>query len=662
MRTHFFTRLVLLFLFLPICSTLFGQIGLTDDRFLGKIGSLTDPSDTLKLRQPPTKISMYGYYRMFLYGRTADFVDPTFEKAYGVGDGYREPMLSLNVVARPNGRSSFGTELFIFTPYDGQGFQENVFGLNLGLNFYGNFRTEVGNFGVRAGGIHWYNLSSFTVGVYQVLDRFSIFDRTPWEGVSDTLKYDSYYQTGQANPGDLRWNYQAFQGVILNGGKLPGDFSFDAFWGKTQPNGGLTNANEDPFSTIINFGAAGNVPTYNGLNGLARVFPNYIAGGKIGKAFSGNQHVVNLNTINSVTALDSLGNERQSYQVHSLSFNSKIDELRIEGELGAGAYNSPTYDQKWGEALMLRLYFPEEYTFLPIDVQVYQVSKKFFNPNGEILTNANPDINNDFPVEIAAGQTSIGGLLTQVNQLAHNRRGINLNTGYNIGPLRLKASWGLAQEIEALSSDITVIHRVNSLAASRIFNPFPANAVSATSFGQYGQFFSFFRGFSERIRTTDVDPATAMPLTRKYFKAVDLQAKMRFPIGSRSLYLFYLGNFSSASSKAGILPSLNEDTYVYAQFHEFDLYYNVLPQFILTGYFGVEQVAGGRFSEWDPVSQRPRDGLGLGYGAGFDWTVAENAGIYVRHRWLRYDERSILDRDLGVFKGNETTIELKIYF
>ncbi|HIG75529.1 MAG TPA: hypothetical protein EYQ24_13420, partial [Bacteroidetes bacterium] len=111
----------------------------------------------------------------------------------GVGDGYREPMLSVSVLGRPNGRSSFGTELFVYTPYDGLGTENNTVSLNLGVNLYGNFRTEAGTYGVRAGGIHWYNLSPFTIGVYQVLDRFSIFDRTPWEGVDGAQKYANYF-------------------------------------------------------------------------------------------------------------------------------------------------------------------------------------------------------------------------------------------------------------------------------------------------------------------------------------------------------------------------------------------------------------------------------------------------------------------------------------
>ena len=260
-----------------------------------------------KLQERPQKLTAFGYYRLFMYQRNIREAYPglaPFEKALSVGDGYREPMLSLSVVARPNGKASFGTELFMFTPYDGS-IEGNVFATNLGLNFYGNFRTRHGNFGVRAGGIHWYNLSPFTMGVFQILDRFTIFDRTPWEGVSNTTKYDNYYSAGLTSPGDLRWNNQAFQGLIVNGGRLPFDFNFDLMWGKTQPNGGLSGSINDPFATLAANLDQGNIPTYGGFAGLDRVLPSIIQGGKIGKSFDNGRQNISYNGFVSTTVLDS---------------------------------------------------------------------------------------------------------------------------------------------------------------------------------------------------------------------------------------------------------------------------------------------------------------------------------------------------------------------
>lgn len=323
-----------------------------------------------RIRKADQKLTMFGYARMFAYGRNMFQPYPSlkpFEKAYGFGDGYREPMLSLNVFGRPNGKTAFGTELFMFTPYlGGNVAEENAFTMNLGLNFYGNFRTQHGNFGIRAGGIHWYYLSEFTIGVFQILERFSIFDRTPWEGVMNDEKYDIYYESGLTSPGDARWNNQAFQGLIINGGNLPGGFSFDVFWGKTQPNANLMNNIEDPFGSIPATLDFGSVPTYAGFGGDGRVLPNFITGGKIGRNFGKSSLCYNL--MHSQTALDSINRQYRQYQIHSLSYDLKLGEIGIKGELAAGFYESPAVERRWGEALMLQAKIPKKYTFIPIDI------------------------------------------------------------------------------------------------------------------------------------------------------------------------------------------------------------------------------------------------------------------------------------------------------
>jgi len=615
-----------------------------------------------KLRKRDQLITVFGYYRLFVYGRNMTDAYPNlepFERAYDVGDAYREPMLSLNVVARPNGRSSFGTELFVFAPYNGSGFENNTFSTNLGINFYGNFRTSNGTFGVRAGGIHWYNLSPFTIGVFQILDRFSIFDRTPWEGVNNTLKYNSYFQTGATSPGDLRWNNQAFQGLILNGAKLPGDLDFDLFWGKTQLNGGLAGGLvNDPNLSIPPTLDAGSVPTYIGFAGVSRNLPSVIRGGKLSKAFNAGKQVVAYNTIHSRTALDSINKDAIQYAVHTLSLNlSVLNGVKIKGELGGGNFESPNYGKKWGEALMMRFFVPKKYTFLETDFQIYQISQNFFNQNGEIATNSNPDILAE--AGLLLGANGAGGQLALVNQLVHNRRGLNINTGYEIGPAKFIAGWGISEEIDPVATSLSYVHRINGLALSRIYNPFPANATGPTVFDPYGRKFSFFRGASEVVQTTDLDAANAETLNRKYFQAVDLQAKVKLQAFNKELFLFYLGSFGSVKTEASLIPSLSDQSYLFVQYHEMDIYYEILPRFIITTYIGLEYAKGGAFTDWDAETQLPRDQVGQAYGVGFDWTITENAGLYVRQRWMKFNDRSF---GLDNYEGHETTIELKVFF
>jgi hypothetical protein len=614
------------------------------------------------LKERPARISMFGYYRLFAGGFLLDQAFPNMPvtRAYGVGDGYREPMLSLNVFGRPNGRSSFGTELFVFTPYAGVPFEENdnQFTLNLGINFYGNFRTQHGKFGIRAGGIHWYNLSPFTIGVYQILDRFSIFDRTPWEGISNTGRYEGYYGGGDVNRGDLRWDFRPFQGLIINGGELPGDLAFDLFWGKIDLNGGLPGSINDPSLTVANPGNAGNIPIYTGFNGTARNTPNFLTGGKLVKNFEDQNLILGYNAIYNHTALDTLGRANRNFQVHTLTLNMDIGDLNISGELGGGAFQSPTYERQWGEALMLRFKTKKEMTFLPLDLQVYQISPNYFNPNGEINTDGNPEIQANLPFAIAAGQLASGGLVTQVNQLAHNRRGINLNTGVELGDLKFNLGWGIAHELEAITTQLSFNHRINGLALSRIFQPFPANATTATVVGPYNRAFSFFRGVFEVVRTTDAIPGSFEASSRKWYSMVDLQGKYKTMIAGRPLYFFYLGTLSSVDPSMEIVPRFTQESYLFVQYHEFDLYYELLPKFILTGYYGVENARGGRLTEWGETGI-PRDQLNTGWGLGFDWTVAPNSAFYFRYRRMQFNDRSF---ELARLKGHEITVELKTFF
>jgi hypothetical protein len=630
-------------------------------------GYLTPRGDSVLRKVPLKKLTLTGYYRFFGYGRNMTEPYPNlapYERSAGVGDGYREPMLSLMAIARPNGKSSFMTELYFFTPYDGT-IDGNVFTMNLGLNFYGNFRTNFGKFGIRAGGIHWYSMSPFTMGIFQVFDRFSIFDRTPWEAVNGTTKYDNYYNTGAVSQ-DQRWNNRAFQGLIVEGGSLPGNLSFAFLFGKTQVNGGLLNAESDPLNTIVNPLQAGNVPTYNGFSGLNRALPSSMTGFRLKKNFGSN--FLSYNTVFNQQSVDSLSQKRRTYGVHTMEFSFKPGKIQLYGEVGGGYFTLPDQEAKWGEVAMVKARIPKDYTFLPLEIQAYQVGKNFYNDEGEIQTFSNPEIQNATTGVNQVGQPSAGGALTMVGQLVHNRRGINLNTEGELGPIRFNVGWGIARELDSLSNTLSYVHRINGLALSRIYNPFPAGATSPTVFGPYQRQVSFFRGVYETVRLTDVDPGTLAPLTIKNFQAFDVQAKYKTHILDRPLFLFYLGSWMSASPDLRFFPSFDADAYIQAQYHEIDLYYELFPNFILTGYYGLEFAKGGRNTAWgetittaegEILQPQPRNQRGQGIAFGFDWTVSENAAFYVRQRFMNFEDKSFA---LDKYRGQETTIELKVSF
>jgi hypothetical protein len=79
---------------------------------------------------------------------------------------------------------------------------------------------------------------------------------------------------------------------------------------------------------------------------------------------------------------------------------------------------------------------------------------------------------------------------------------------------------------------------------------------------------------------------------------------------------------------------------------------------MLAGYLGLEDAQGGRFTVLDEETGQPRDQRGTGIGLGFDWTIANNAGLYVRHRWMDFEDRSF---PIDTYRGRELTIEIKIF-
>jgi hypothetical protein len=306
---------------------------------------------------------------------------------------------------------------------------------------------------------------------------------------------------------------------------------------------------------------------------------------------------------------------------------------------------------------MVKLQLPMLFDKFPFDAQLYQISDDFYNQNGEIVVGSNSDIVSDNSGGILSPNPT--GTIGVVGQLVTNRRGLNINTGFDSDVIKFNVGWGLAQEIDIKTTRLEYYHRINGLALSRIYNPFPAGAVGPVKYGPYTRKTSVFRGAVEKVIITDLDPATADARSRLYYASVDLQAKAKMAVQDRSIFVNYLGSFGSAKKNANPIPGLDEQTLLFVQFHEIDMYVEILPSFILTLYGGFEIGQGGNDTEWDVTTQLPSDQYGRGLGVGFDWSLAENAGLYFRHRWMQFEDRSF---PLDKYKGREVTLELKTFF
>ena len=608
----------LIFSFGLISCTALAQTDLDTTRFNPRESGLF-PKEYQKAL---SNISVSGYYRFFgnysnmktQYPEMGDLKNRLF-----IGDDSNLPQLSLNLGIRPSKNTSVSTDLYLWTPLTGSE-QDYVEGLLLGVNLYGNHSTKYGNFGVKTGGIHWYRLSGMTFSANTGYNRFSMFERNPWDPNMLTLfdRYETYYQNGALTQ-DVRWGQQAFQGFIFEGADLPQDFSVAFMHGKSQLNGG--------FSTL----------------------PNSLTGGKLMKNFGTN--FVSLNGIRSQTFSDSLASALVGFNLLTTEYQAEIqDKITFSGEIGAGNYFSPTATGTWGEAIDVKINFSKELTYFPIELRYFRISPNVINNNGSFWNSSIQEYNQN-TASTDDGQAPLlfpfASSLTQIGQLTNNRQGIILNTDLQYKRVKLALGYSVASELEAISDRITYGHPANNLALSRFWRwAFPSNV------GPYGNISKIFRGVYETMQITD-------DITTKGFNSIEANLKTQMKIFNRDLMIFYLGGFHSVQREVSVTPVFNKTAYLQSYNQQLEFYYAITRDVVLCNYFGYDRIYGGENTTRSPSNGEARYQIGFSYACGLDIQLSKNTGLYLRQRWMKYQDLSFL---LDRYQGMESTVELKIYF
>ncbi len=584
-------------------------------------------------KQPAKKLesfSISGYYRFITNVRKMDDpyilqkdLKPQLPLNIFVGDDGQIPQLSLNLAGNVNSNTRFSTDFFLWTPLMGSGMPENVKGLNLGVSLYGSHSTKYGNFEVQCGGINWYALTPFTFHTNQGYNRYSLFERNPWDPQTKHIedRYQTFYNQGALNQ-DLRWGRQAFQGVILEGNDLPNGFSGVLMFGKTQLNGGMAP------------------------------LPNQSYGGKLKKVYS--TGYLSLNTFNNQTYSDSLLRRGIGFNVHTVSFEQNILDFKISGEIGMGRYFSPSFQRGFGEAISVKIHTPSKYTFIPLQIHFFQISPKVIN-NSSVFWNSSIREGN-----IGNSQSNdqlvlapFASAMTPVGQLTNNRKGLELNSEFSIGQFKFNVGYSNAQEIENISSVITYGHPINSLALSRFWRwGFPSNV------GPYGNLSKVYRSVFESLNLTDVDQKN-VPQNKKYFNSLELNIKYKTKILRKDLFINYLGSYSSVQNEFSVSTVFTEKAYLRAYYHQLEAYYKLSNKVVWTNYAGWERIIANYSTEVNPVTRRPKNQEGWGFATGLDIEMSKAAGLYIRQRWMNYKDTSF---PLDHYSGWESTIEIKIFF
>ena len=592
-----------------------------------------------KLEESLKNLNVSGYYRFignYLHMDKAYSNSPSDTLSFAktpnklfIGDDSQMPELMMNISGKPSATTSFGTDVFIWNRMTGFDTSNYIKGLNLGVNLYGSFSTKFGNFNIMTGGIHWYSLSPFTFYTNVGYNRYSTFERNPWDPVTKypVDRYSGYFRNGSIQQ-DFRWGKQAFQGIIAEANNLPKNFSGVFMFGKSVINGGM------------NF------------------VPNSSVGGRLKKSFGKN--FISYNIFSSKTYTDSLNKEIIGFDIHTIEYEWYWKDFFFYGEIGTGRYFSPYYQElmnnkldvgKYGEAINLKVLLPKKWLKLPLEINYFRISPRVLNNNSAFW--------NSSVIETQESSAALSGnavlapfasSMVAIGQMTNNRQGLNINGEYKSKSLSVSFGNSIAQEIENISSQITYSHPTNNLALSRFWR---WSAYPTSGLGPYGQLTKIYRGVYETVTVQD------SALKRKNFNAMEIYIKSNCHILRREAYINYFGTFSSIQRDVAPVTVFNESAYLRTYYHQFEFYYKITPGIIWTNYLGWERIIANYKTNVDAISRRPRNQEGWSMATGADVSLGKNAGLYIRQRWMKYEDKNF-SRDR--YKGFETSVEIKIAF
>lgn len=620
---------------------------------LPRVGNLfsVDKSDdgiTNPVVQPLFKnylngLTVGGFYRGYFYSRNMSHNYPNSgpERVLRVGDGHIDPILMLYFGGNLTPNTTFGADISAGNPffvYQGPGYGRNgPVSPYFTVVLRGSFKTKLGTFDMKAGGIEFLSITPFTFGANVAFNRYSVFERRPWDpgaGGNVKTRYSSYYYSGTINQ-DARFGTQAYKGYVLNSFIPKINTNVDFFYGKTAPNGGIARIHQTrPTSNI----------------GL-RVKKNLKSG-----------NYISLNTFNSYQHSDSVNIKDADikWNIYTSEYSFNYKGFLLSGELGAGRYLSPTVKEAWSEAFMADLVIPKKVLGIPVALRYYQIGRNFTSNVANFNNATVSQVNTGYGGSANNGLLApFGPALENVGDLANNRRGAAINlSAIKVWKFTFTTGTQISEEMEKIDSSNYMFfsHRINNLVWQRLPNYFPV--LGTGTFGPENRISSFYRGVSEKVNITDRN-TDGTPMSKKYFNSWDVQAKFKHKILNRDFYMFYLGTFSSVQNSLSAVPKFDDEAYIRAQFHELELYYNITSDFVLALYGGLEYIKGNQYTDISPVSGRSRDQKGTAVGYGFDFSFTQLTTLYFRHRWFTFEDRSF---EAEKFSGSEATIELKMMF
>ena len=602
-------------------------------------------SNILSSKNQSTSISFLGYYRFLGFVRNQQ---ETFPNNSGKtlmissGDSYREPMFLLKLNGKTKEKITFGADFMLNSLYKGSSSDfTQPLTLNLGLNLSTSISTKHGTFNLKSGGVSWYRQSRLTVWGNHSFNRISIYERRPQTPLNKTPidRYSNYYKSGLVDQG-IRYGSRAFQGIFIQGSKLPLNFSLKSVIGKSTFNRSLLESSDNFTSSF---------QLKNTLNTNLKVAYNYLS---------------------SWADTDSLGGERRNYFIHTFEFDKKWKKIQVQMELGIGKYKDPINKLGYGEAILLNVKTAKTLK-VPINMQLYRISPQFVNVTGNFLNTSVLDV---FPNVEGVGttvrtpyQSPIVGLGYPVN----NRQGISINADLSLGQLKLNGGIGVFAEIDTSYSALSYIHNVNSQTLSRIY-------VFAQNWGPYNALNSTYRGVFENVNIIDTSIA-GLTNFKKFFNTIEFQAKYNNKIFGKNYYLFCLTRFNTCQKDFSFFPKIGKQALISQFSEEIDFSIELSEKSALVLSYGIEKILGNSSTDKGDSPQATstntffemlgfdnlyrytnfRNQKNTLFGFGVDYKIGQNAMLFYRYNQYRYFDPNFIENHL---KGWEMMLELKINF
>ena len=602
-------------------------------------------SNILSFKNPSSSITFSGYYRFLGFVRNQQETFPNNSGKTVVissGDAYREPMFLLKMNGKTRDNIAFGADLMLNSLYKGPSPDlTQDLTLNLGLNLSTSIATNYGMFNFKAGGVSWYRQSRLTVWGNRSFNRISIFERRPQTPLNKTPinRYSKYYNSGLIDQG-IRYGSRAFQGIFLQGSKLPFNFYVKGVIGKS-------NFNRSVFETSDNFTASFQLK--NTLSSNSKIAYNYLS---------------------SWANTDSLSDDRRNYFIHTFELDKKWNKIQVQMELGLGKYSDPISELGYGEAVLLNIKTAKS-TKIPLNLQLYRISPQFVNVTGNFL---NTSVLEVFPNIEGVGttvrtpyQSPMVGLGFPVN----NRQGLSINADVNLGQLKLNGGIGVFTEIDTSYGALSYIHNVNSQTLSRI-------NVFAQNWGPYNALNSTYRGVHENVNISDTT-ASGLANFKKFFNTIEFQAKYNNKIFGKNYYIFSLTRLNTCQKDLQLLPQVGSQTLISQLSEEIDFSIELNEKTALVLSYGIEKILGNSSTDIGDSPEatatntlfesldlenfyrytNSRNQKNTLVGFGLDYKIGQNAMVFYRYNQYRYFDPNFIENHL---KGWEMILELKINF